>query len=100
MLDTFDSLGRSYRPRRFVGNLVLLQAEDSEEARNGDNTALGWNEVADTGVKVHIVPGDHISMMRPPHVARVAEQLEAYLATDDGRLLDKVREAELDAAQR
>jgi amino acid adenylation domain-containing protein len=91
MVDTFDSLGRSYRPRRFGGSVVLLQAQDSEEARNGDTTALGWNEVTDAGVKIHIVPGDHISMMRPPHIARVAEQLEAYLATEDERLLDEGR---------
>jgi thioesterase domain-containing protein len=38
----------------------------------------GWSRLAQT--EVVIVPGDHLAVLRPPHVALLAERLSAYLA--------------------
>ncbi|HKR12256.1 MAG TPA: amino acid adenylation domain-containing protein [Pyrinomonadaceae bacterium] len=35
----------------------------------------GWRELATEGVDLHVVPGDHFSMLREPHVSALAEQL-------------------------
>lgn len=43
----------------------------------GDPT-WGWNRLAQT--EVVIVSGDHLAVLRPPHVALLAERLSAYLA--------------------
>jgi thioesterase domain-containing protein len=83
MLDAFDALGRAYRPRSLVAKLILVRAQSREAEWDDGDFSLGWNEVIESGAKVHVVPGDHISMMRQPHVLRLAEVLEHYLATDD-----------------
>ena len=38
--------------------------------------ALGWNEFSAKPVEVHIVPGDHVTMMTEPHVLTLAERLQ------------------------
>jgi thioesterase domain-containing protein len=43
----------------------------------GDPT-WGWSRLAQT--EVVIVPGDHLAVLRPPHVALLAERLSEYLA--------------------
>jgi thioesterase domain-containing protein len=80
MLDTFVALSRSYKPAPFTGQLVLFRAND-RKVSPGDDPTLGWAEVAKGGVKIHRVPGDHITMMRPPNVSHLARQLRGYLAS-------------------
>jgi amino acid adenylation domain-containing protein len=41
----------------------------------------GWNGLAD-GVRIYEVPGNHFTMMRPPHVQELAERLAACLDSD------------------
>ncbi|HVT30983.1 MAG TPA: condensation domain-containing protein, partial [Lacipirellulaceae bacterium] len=79
MLDTFVALNRSYKPAPFTGQLVLFRAEDRSASVDKDGT-LGWGEMAQGGVIVHDVPGDHITMMRPPNVSHLARHLNDYLA--------------------
>ncbi|MGH2415900.1 MAG: hypothetical protein ACRDEA_19865 [Microcystaceae cyanobacterium] len=40
--------------------------------------ALGWNEFS-ANVEVHVVPGNHMTMMQQPHVQVLAAQLRASL---------------------
>ena len=35
----------------------------------------GWQELATEGVDLHVMPGDHFSMLREPHVSTLAERL-------------------------
>jgi amino acid adenylation domain-containing protein len=47
---------------------------------NQDNVSAkdpfrGWRQLATEGVDLHVVPGDHFSMLREPHVEVLAEQL-------------------------
>jgi thioesterase domain-containing protein/acyl carrier protein len=35
----------------------------------------GWGELVKEGIDIHVIPGDHFSMMREPHVSILAEQL-------------------------
>ena len=79
LLDTFAALNYSYKPKMFSGRLVLFRANKRPEKLNDDGT-LGWSDVVRGGVKVHDVPGGHISMMRTPNVSHLAEQLQNYLA--------------------
>jgi non-ribosomal peptide synthetase component F/thioesterase domain-containing protein/aryl carrier-like protein len=79
MLDTFVALNHSYKPPLFTGQLVLFRAEDRSASVDSDPT-LGWGEMAQGGVTIHSVPGDHITMMRPPNVLHLARHLNDYLA--------------------
>jgi amino acid adenylation domain-containing protein len=41
--------------------------------------ALGWGQFSAEPVEIHVVPGDHVTMMTEPHVHVLAEQLRACL---------------------
>ena len=82
---------RSYRPGEFDGRITLFSAEEYKdpyifrkraqvepEENPGDpvlDPLKGWGALAKEGVDVQIVPGDHFSMIREPHVQVLAEKL-------------------------
>ena len=69
------------------GPVLLLRAEnpypltgslDPRYLRTDD--ALGWDELC-PDMRVARVPGDHVSMIDPPHVEVLAARLDAALRT-------------------
>jgi amino acid adenylation domain-containing protein len=66
----------AYQPQQYPGRLVLLRA--AEGPREGLERDLGWSALA-SQVEVHEVPGDHFSLIAPPHVEQVAERLRELL---------------------
>ena len=42
-------------------------------------TAWGWQKYAKDLVDVHLVAGDHFTMMAKPHVAVLAEELKSCI---------------------
>jgi phthiocerol/phenolphthiocerol synthesis type-I polyketide synthase D len=70
-----------YTPARYDGRVVLLRARDPHPLTTAldprylrtDDT-LGWDEYCGA-LEVVRVPGDHVSMIDPPHVAVLAERL-------------------------
>ncbi|MDX3195752.1 thioesterase domain-containing protein, partial [Streptomyces sp. MN03-5084-2B] len=74
-----------YAPHRYDGRVLLLRAQDPHPLTTAldprylrtDDT-LGWD--AHCGdLQVVRVPGDHVSMIDPPHVAVLAERLGAVV---------------------
>src|SRR4030095_6466431 len=45
-----------------------------------DDATWGWSSMASGLVQVHMVPGDHITMLTNPHTEILAERLRACLA--------------------
>jgi thioesterase domain-containing protein len=39
----------------------------------------GWQTLAPNGVEVHEIPGDHINIIKEPHVRSLAEKLSECL---------------------
>ncbi|HEY9830739.1 MAG TPA: amino acid adenylation domain-containing protein [Stenomitos sp.] len=78
---------RSYLPKQVLPTrIALLSAQDIDE-REGDieehlmmrkEPTLGWKEMSGT-VDVHLVPGNHMTMMQKPQVQVLAEQLQVAL---------------------
>ena len=63
---------RRYRPGAYQGRITLFCGDEEV----GDLEPLkGWEEFATEGVDVHIVPGDHFSMIREPNVRALGAQL-------------------------
>ncbi|WP_407152756.1 alpha/beta fold hydrolase [Bradyrhizobium sp. ORS 86] len=77
-LTMFKATARSYEPRPLQARIILFRV-DGRDPEYSLNESLGWELVAQKGVDVHHVPGDHLSFMRQPIVGRVAEQLQPYL---------------------
>ncbi len=64
----------SWAPEPFGGRILLFAAEQGTYAGTMDPT-LGWGAVARGGVEVASTPGDHFSLLRPPHVQALAERV-------------------------
>jgi thioesterase domain-containing protein len=84
----------AYVPRPYRGSMVLFRADDLY-----DDPYLGWDGLADQGIEVHEIAGDHLNqrtLMHEPYIAQVAARLETILcpaqvvphhALDDSRAL-------------
>ncbi len=75
---------RAFHQRPYPGPVLLLRAASSDrfatpaDAHSDGDPTGGWGELADS-VRVVTVPGDHHSMVRPPHVAHLAAALRQAL---------------------
>ncbi len=62
-------------PENLFGNGIF----EAIKPENSSDPLLGWGEFSPGQVEVHVVPGDHISLMNEPHVQVLAEKLKASL---------------------
>ena len=69
---------RFYIPKRYSGSLVCFRAEKRGPEYDRD-PSMGWRTCAMGKVEVHIVPGQHVDMMREPSVRAIAEKMAVYL---------------------
>jgi acyl-CoA synthetase (AMP-forming)/AMP-acid ligase II/thioesterase domain-containing protein/acyl carrier protein len=69
-----DATMRRYVPRVYSGSAIFFRASDGL----GDYHR-GWRHVVTGGLDVCKVPGDHVSMMKIPHVRELAGALRPYL---------------------
>lgn len=85
---------RVYVPSKMLTTkMALFRAQDvdvkksdiSEFPQMLKEPALGWNEFSTT-VSIHVVPGNHMTMMAPPHVQVLAAQLRASLSLAQAHL--------------
>ena len=70
---------RHYQPRGYSGQLTLFTATPSEESHAVDRTH-GWQTLAPQEFALHIVPGDHYSMLKKPNVHHLVELLQHHFA--------------------
>jgi len=75
----------TYRHRRYDGTVHLIisdeLADGAHEVASGqtyEQYLAGWREAAEE-VSVHRMPGDHFSVVRPPHVAELAGLISGLL---------------------
>ena len=66
----------AYSPQRYPGTITLFRAVDQSIHIEDD---LGWGRYSDREVQVIDLPGNHMTILRQPHVQRLAEQLRAQL---------------------
>ena len=65
----------TYDCQPYSGALTLFRAEESHGAGFARFPAYGWDQVAETGVRVHTIPGDHVTMFLKPNVDRLVVAL-------------------------
>jgi thioesterase domain-containing protein len=68
-----------YQSTIYDGRVVLLNAGERPPEYGRDST-LGWTRYVRGEIKVHVVPGNHYSIMHPPEVEGLARQVVQYLA--------------------
>ena len=69
---------RNYVLHHYPGRITLFKAGQELAGTSSDPT-LGWGEWAAQGADVHIVPGNHATMVYKPHVEVLADELRACL---------------------
>ncbi|MCK5662769.1 MAG: amino acid adenylation domain-containing protein, partial [Thiotrichaceae bacterium] len=77
--------GQSYKPEMTlkIPRIALLRTTDTIVERDKKDFFLvdqnepcwGWDQFSVKTVAIHLVPGDHITMMTPPHVQTLTEKL-------------------------
>jgi acyl-CoA synthetase (AMP-forming)/AMP-acid ligase II/thioesterase domain-containing protein len=67
--------------RSFSGKIDLWLAEGCvcPGMRPDTDPRVLWGKIASSGVHVHMVPGDHVSVLIPPHVQVIGELLRSRL---------------------
>ena len=75
-------LSGRYEPAAYAGRLTLFRASAIPEVVGTDfsDPYMGWGKLAALGVEVHLVPGDHGSLLAEPDVGTLAMSLRACLA--------------------
>jgi amino acid adenylation domain-containing protein len=68
-----------YRPRPVPIRISLFRAEARSLSQLALDSTLGWNELAGSDVRVHVVPGNHGSITTEPLVRELAKALSEEL---------------------
>lgn len=80
IIDTYDRAAMAYAPKPFKGRLAVFKAEHSW----GPNE-MGWNELAANDVDIHVLPGDHYTMIEEPQVQALARELSECIRSTVGK---------------
>jgi thioesterase domain-containing protein len=72
---------REYLPQVYSGRATLFSATDLTASFDVED---GWRQLV-TELEVHKIPGNHLDMIKEPHVQVLAEKLRLCLDTADAR---------------
>ncbi|NEQ41889.1 MAG: AMP-binding protein, partial [Okeania sp. SIO3I5] len=69
----------NYQPQFYSGSIVLLKASEIDgNFESAGDFESAWNELVES-IETYLVPGNHQSMVRSPHVQTLAQQLQNSL---------------------
>lgn len=70
----------AYRPEPYLGRIAVFRAADSFwDSPAALASCLGWEPVARGGIEMHDIPGDHLTILQPGNVDRIAAHLDRLL---------------------
>jgi amino acid adenylation domain-containing protein len=78
LIRVYDADSRAtvrYQPRVYAGRIVYIQSEEATQ-----ETIQAWRTLAADGLDLFAAPGDHVGMLKEPHVTVVAERVRTCLA--------------------
>jgi aspartate racemase len=75
---------REYLPQVYPGRVTLFRASDRASSVSSQlDPELGWGGLAVGGLEIYDAPGDHLGMLKEPHVKGLGEQLRACIEQQD-----------------
>lgn len=74
IVDTYDQAVKAYMPAPYNGKLTVIKAGQSWGPKE-----MGWEKLTRGGMEVVVVPGDHYSLIKEPHVQALTRELVARL---------------------
>ncbi|WP_437972165.1 amino acid adenylation domain-containing protein [Sorangium sp. So ce260] len=78
VMSTWQALS-SYEPRPTEASVLYLRAREQIHPEDG-RAVSAWMDLARASFALQAVPGDHFTMMEPPHVAHVARVIQQHIA--------------------
>ena len=79
----------SYEPQPYPGRITFFRASE-QIADNSIDPAKDWRNLAAEGVEVHVVPGDHYTMLREPAVQVMADWLKVCIEVSGSEMMWRV----------
>ncbi len=70
---------RAYQPRPYPGRITLFRAKVQPLLR-WEELEMGWSSLPAGGIELHIVEGNHGSVVLEPHVCHLAKALGTALS--------------------
>ena len=67
----------NYIPKIYPNRITLFKS--NQQSLNNNDTTLGWSHLTTEKVDIIEIPGNHLTMLRKPHVKLLAEQLRQCL---------------------
>lgn len=77
MLEVFQANSQanlSYVPQVYPNQITVFKTREQSGKMHQEST-LGWSKLTEGSVEVHLLPGNHLTMLKKPHVQVVAKQL-------------------------
>lgn len=68
----------SYVPQVYPNSITLLKTS-VQSSKVHENSSLGWSQLTEGRVEIHQVPGNHLTMLRKPHVKVLVDQLKVCI---------------------
>lgn len=69
---------QSYVPQPYAGRVVLFRAQERDTFERELGPGLGWESLLEN-LQVFEVAGDHLGILKAPHVQAITAQLKRYL---------------------
>jgi amino acid adenylation domain-containing protein len=79
---------KGYRPNAYFDRVTLFRAEISSRNLLADHTS-GWEGLTDNPIEVHLIPGNHYTMVTRPNVQTLAAKLDLCLRREQDRYSDR-----------
>jgi amino acid adenylation domain-containing protein len=67
-----------YSPQPCPGKITQFLCSDGPQ-RSYEDRRLAWSSLAPNGLEIHVVPGNHLTMVEEPNVRVLARQLQSCL---------------------
>jgi thioesterase domain-containing protein len=67
-----------YEPKPYAGKITLMWCAETPTRCYRDRR-IAWSQIAQAGLEIHTIPGNHMTMVEPPHVDVMAEVLTRCL---------------------
>ncbi|MCY7335813.1 MAG: amino acid adenylation domain-containing protein [Chamaesiphon sp.] len=78
ILDCNLQARKNYQPQVYLGQATLFWSNYQSQYIDL-HPQLGWDELIVGGIETYHLPGDHISLMKEPHVQVLAQKLQSCL---------------------
>ncbi len=69
----YQQVNQNYQIKPYPGHVTLFRASEDMDLK------LGWRELAESGLSIYDVPGEHLEVLKEPNVEILAEKLQSAI---------------------